>query len=186
MDKSSIHDIVLVGGSTRYLQRDSVLRIRIFQGIYLDNGTGTCSLNVSFILLCAVLRIRDPVPYWPRDPGLVKNHDPDPGWTIGSYSESLETIFWFKMLQFCNSDLGWEKFGSGMEKIHIRDKHPGSAKLIGPAGLSTVPLAPGSDCLGIISRVFRQQRHVPELPTPREELTHPKWRANFAPVVEII
>jgi hypothetical protein len=79
MDKSSIHDIVLVGGSTRYLQRDSVLRIRIFQGIYLDNGTGTCSLNVSFILLCAVLRIRDPVPYWPRDPGLVKNHDPDPG-----------------------------------------------------------------------------------------------------------
>jgi L1 cell adhesion molecule like protein len=30
MDKSSIHDIVLVGGSTRYPQRDSVLRIRIF------------------------------------------------------------------------------------------------------------------------------------------------------------
>jgi hypothetical protein len=26
-------------------------------------------------------------------------------------------------------DSGWEKFGSGMEKIRIRDKHPGSATL---------------------------------------------------------
>jgi hypothetical protein len=27
------------------------------------------------------IRIRDPVLFWPRDPGLVKNQDPDPGWT---------------------------------------------------------------------------------------------------------
>jgi hypothetical protein len=27
----------------------------------------------------AVLRIRDPVPFWPRDPEWVKNQDPDPG-----------------------------------------------------------------------------------------------------------
>ncbi len=31
----------------------------------------------------SVLRIRigDPVPFWPLDPGWVKNQDPDPGWT---------------------------------------------------------------------------------------------------------
>ncbi len=28
-----------------------------------------------------------------------------------------------------NADPGWKKFGSGMEKIRIRDKHPGSATL---------------------------------------------------------
>jgi phosphoribosylpyrophosphate synthetase len=32
-------------------------------------------------MLKAVLRIRirDPMPFWPRDPGWVKNQDPDPG-----------------------------------------------------------------------------------------------------------
>ncbi len=31
--------------------------------------------------LILVLRIRDPVPFWPRNPEWVKNQDPDPGWT---------------------------------------------------------------------------------------------------------
>jgi hypothetical protein len=53
-------------------------------------------------------------------------------------SESLETVFWFKILQFFDADPGWKKFGSGMEKIgsgmeifgsEIRNKHPGSATL---------------------------------------------------------
>jgi hypothetical protein len=52
-------------------------------------------------------------------------------------SESLETIFWVKILKFFDADRGWKKFGSGgwtnsgsgMEKIRIRDKHPGSATL---------------------------------------------------------
>jgi hypothetical protein len=37
-------------------------------------------------------------------------------------SESLETVFWVKILKFFNADLGtgMEKFGSGMEKIRIR------------------------------------------------------------------
>jgi hypothetical protein len=49
-------------------------------------------------------------------------------------SESLETIFWVKILEIllCRSwirdrkifDLGWKKFGSG-----IWNKHPGSATL---------------------------------------------------------
>jgi hypothetical protein len=46
-------------------------------------------------------------------------------------SESLETIFWVKILQFFDADPGWDKFGSGMEKV--RDpgyKHPGSATLL--------------------------------------------------------
>jgi hypothetical protein len=40
-------------------------------------------------------------------------------------SESLETIFWVKILKFFDAVPG-----SGMEKrIRIRDKHPGSATL---------------------------------------------------------
>jgi hypothetical protein len=41
-------------------------------------------------------------------------------------SESLETIFWVKILKFFNADpeSGWEKFRSG-----IRDIHPGYATL---------------------------------------------------------
>jgi hypothetical protein len=40
-------------------------------------------------------------------------------------SESLETIFWLKKLKFFDADAG-----SRMEKIRIRDKHPGSATLL--------------------------------------------------------
>jgi hypothetical protein len=39
-------------------------------------------------------------------------------------SESLETIFWVKILKFFDADPGWKKFGSW-----IRDKHTGSAIL---------------------------------------------------------
>jgi hypothetical protein len=41
-------------------------------------------------------------------------------------SKSLETVFLVKILKFFDGDPGWKKFGSGMEKIRIRDKHPGS------------------------------------------------------------
>jgi hypothetical protein len=40
-------------------------------------------------------------------------------------SESVETIFWVKIQKFFDADPR-----SGMEKIWIRDKHPGSATLI--------------------------------------------------------
>jgi hypothetical protein len=40
-------------------------------------------------------------------------------------SESFETIFWVKILKFFYADPG-----SGMPKIRIRDKHPGSATLL--------------------------------------------------------
>jgi hypothetical protein len=40
-------------------------------------------------------------------------------------SECLETIFWVSILKFLDADPG-----SGMEKIRIRDKHPGSATLV--------------------------------------------------------
>jgi hypothetical protein len=36
-------------------------------------------------------------------------------------SESLETNFWVKILKLFDTDPGWKKFGSGMEKIWIRD-----------------------------------------------------------------
>ncbi len=43
-------------------------------------------------------------------------------------SESLKN-FWVKMLKLFDEDPGWKQFGSGMGKIRIRDKHPGSATL---------------------------------------------------------
>jgi hypothetical protein len=51
-------------------------------------------------------------------------------------SESLETIFWVKILKFFNADPrsgdgNNSDPGFGMEKIRIRDKHPGSATLPG-------------------------------------------------------
>jgi hypothetical protein len=60
--------------------------------------------------------------------------DPDPGSGMGKksgsgsgmnnpdhISESLETIFWVRILKFFDADPGWKKFGSGMEKIRILD-----------------------------------------------------------------
>ncbi len=71
-----------------------------------------------------------------------KNQDPDSGSGSGMnildrISESLETNFLFKILQFFDTDTDPDPGifftldpGSGMEKIRIRDKHPGSATLV--------------------------------------------------------
>jgi hypothetical protein len=60
-----------------------------------------------------------------RNTGWVKNQDPypDPGSGMNNpdhISESLETMFWVKILKFCDADPGsvMEKFGSG---INISD-----------------------------------------------------------------
>jgi hypothetical protein len=71
------------------------------------------------------IRIRDPVPFWPRDPGWVKNPDRGSGSGIKipdhiSDSESLETIFWVKILKFFDAEANPDP-GSGMEKIRIQD-----------------------------------------------------------------
>jgi hypothetical protein len=55
---------------------------------------------------------------WVRDPEWAKI------WIRDHISESLETIF-----KFFDADPGWKEFGSGMDKIRIRDKNPGSATL---------------------------------------------------------
>jgi hypothetical protein len=46
-------------------------------------------------------------------------HNPD------HISERLETIVWVKILKFFDADPG-----SGMEKIRLWDKHPGSETLL--------------------------------------------------------
>jgi hypothetical protein len=56
---------------------------------------------------------------WIRDPGWVKSQVPDPGFgselnNLDHISESLETIFWVKILKFFDADPGWKK-------IRIRD-----------------------------------------------------------------
>jgi hypothetical protein len=68
---------------------------------------------------------------WIRDPGWVKKSGSGMN-NSDHISESLETIFWVTILKFLDVD-GWKKIRSGMEKILIRDKHPGSA---------TLPLSP--------------------------------------------
>jgi hypothetical protein len=72
---------------------------------------------------------------------MSKNQDPGSGSgmnILDHISESLETIFWLKMLKFFDADavpVSGNLFfildqGSGMENIRIRDnKHPGSATL---------------------------------------------------------
>jgi hypothetical protein len=51
-----------------------------------------------------------------------KNQDPDPGWTNPDHiSESIETIFWVKILKFFDAGPVWKKFRSGLEKNRIRD-----------------------------------------------------------------
>ncbi len=75
--------------------RDILERIRIRRSIPLTNGFGSGSDS----LLRAVLRIRirDPVPFWPLDPGpgIGFFRIPDPGSQIHIF-ESLLTIFWVK------------------------------------------------------------------------------------------
>ncbi len=71
---------------------------------------------------------------WIRDPGWVKNQDPDTGWTtLIIFPRALKQFFGLK---YSNSlmrirDLGWKSSdpGAGMEKIQIRNKHPRYATL---------------------------------------------------------
>ncbi len=99
---------------------------------------GTREKRLPFRMILAVLRIRDPVPYWPRDPGWVKNQDSDPEWTTRIISPSLETIFCVKILKFfvaCpdsgsgifwlgSQDPGWKKLDPG-SGINIPDPQHG-------------------------------------------------------------
>jgi hypothetical protein len=58
--------------------------------------------------------------------GMGKNQDPGSGMNNPDHiSESLKTFFWVKILKFFDADPG-----SGMDRIQIRDKHPGSATLV--------------------------------------------------------
>jgi hypothetical protein len=65
------------------------------------------------------IRIRDPVPFSPLDPGLgliknriqIRNGQPE-----SYFREPVETIFWVKILKSFDADPG-----SGMEQIRIRE-----------------------------------------------------------------
>ncbi len=69
------------------------------------------------------IRIRDPVPFRPLDPGWVKTQESGSGMNNPDHiSESLETVFLgVKIRKLFDADPGWKKFGFGMEKIWIRD-----------------------------------------------------------------
>jgi hypothetical protein len=75
------------------------------------------------------------VPFLPVDPGWVKNQDPGSGSGMSNpdhISESLETIFWVKILKFFDAVPG-----SGTENIRIRDKLPDPQKLLLYADICT-------------------------------------------------
>ncbi len=59
--------------------------------------------------------MRDPGPFWPLDPGWI------------TFPRDRNRFFRLKYLKFFDADpgSGMKKFGSGMEKIRIRD--PGKA-----------------------------------------------------------
>ncbi len=74
-----------------------------------------------------LIRIRDPVPFWPLDQGSGrgKNQDPDPGWTTRiifprakkhffRLRKYLNPLMRIQDLGWKNSDPGWEKTGSGI------------------------------------------------------------------------
>jgi hypothetical protein len=76
------------------------------------------------------IRIQDPVPFWPLDPGSGKGKKSGSGSGIrsrdeqpGSYFLELRNHFWVKYLNYLMRirDPGWKKIGSGMEKSRIRD-----------------------------------------------------------------
>jgi hypothetical protein len=84
-------------------------------------------LNILISIYCSVA-YPVPVDPWIRDLGWVNNQNPGSrsGMKNADHiSESLETILWVKIGKFFYADPG-----SRMEKIRIRDKHPGSAVLI--------------------------------------------------------
>jgi hypothetical protein len=76
-------------------------------------------------------RITDSVTFWPKDPGSGMGKRSESGIRIRdaqsrSYFRKIRTIIWVKIL---NSFMRNRDPGSGIEKILIRDKHPGSAIL---------------------------------------------------------
>ncbi len=80
------------------------------------------------------IQIRDPVPFWNLDPGCVKKSRSGSRMNIPDHiSESLETIFWVKILKFFDADTDPESFWpwirNGKTRSWIQDKHPGSATL---------------------------------------------------------
>ncbi len=70
-----------------------------------------------------VLRIRNRNTVWLRDPGWVKNQDPDP--------RAYKQFFWLKkfksLMRIRNPESFWPRIQDG--KFRIGDKHPGSATL---------------------------------------------------------
>jgi hypothetical protein len=90
------------------------------------------------------------------DPGWVKNQDFGSWMNITDHiSESLETIFGFKNLKFFDADVNPDTEygnlfdpGSGMEKIRMRDKHPGYATLVTTRKLPTSCPSVGSSWRG--------------------------------------
>jgi hypothetical protein len=121
------------GGGEQYKRRGSTLSNQSGQARLVQASIHTSGCSLRFIallsMLVTVMRIRI------RDLGWVKNQDPYPGSGSGMnipdhISESLETIFWVKIFEFFDADAARDP-GIFVIRFRIRDKHPGSATLVG-------------------------------------------------------
>ncbi len=75
------------------------------------------------------IRIQDPGPFLPLDPGsgMGKSQHPDPGYFLELRNHFFGLKYLNSLMRIRDGDSSYP--GSGMEKSRIRDKHPGSATL---------------------------------------------------------
>jgi hypothetical protein len=76
------------------------------------------------VIISSVLRIWDPVLFWPRDPGWGRNPDLGSGLNIPDHlSESLKAVVWVKntLMRIRIQDLFDPGSGTRMEKSRIRN-----------------------------------------------------------------
>ncbi len=102
--------------------RKGTIRIRI--RFHRDRQDSDICIKVMRIHQCCGSGIRCLFDPWIRDPGWVKNQDSDPGWTtriiIPRAEKQFSGLKYFISLMRIRV-LWWKKFGSGMEKIRIKD-----------------------------------------------------------------
>ncbi len=118
-----------------------------------------CQAGGSLQTQCLRIRIRDPVPFWPLDPGWVKVQDPDPGWTtrIIFPRELKKHFFGIKILEFFDADPWCKKIWirDGKNSDPYKHQHPGNATLYRPVLLVVVLQ------LGILPVIDERAFHAP-------------------------
>ncbi len=62
-------------------EKKKILTLPLKLKIMVHKVAKIVQITFSFANLFQCSSVADPVPFWPLDPGWMKNQDPDPGWT---------------------------------------------------------------------------------------------------------